>query len=110
MYNENGLIYSEFEDNFRRVVPLMLLYHFTASYKDVELISDKLKQHYFPEGTSIEENPKKTVDVSCTRNSITIYFYNKLYVDNFKLFISKSKCILLFISDDHWWYILKRGY
>jgi len=42
----------------------MLLYHFTASYKDVDFISDKLKEHYFPEGTSIEENPKNTVDVS----------------------------------------------
>lgn len=42
----------------------MMQYHFTASYEDVEYISDKLKEHYFPEGTSIEENPKKAVDVS----------------------------------------------
>ncbi|KAL5242170.1 hypothetical protein ACI65C_009580 [Semiaphis heraclei] len=63
LYNENGLIYPEFKENFRRIVPLMLLYHFTASYKDVGFISDKLKEHYFPEGTSIAENPNKTVDM-----------------------------------------------
>lgn len=42
----------------------MLQYHFTASCKDVDIISERLKEHYFPQGTSIEENPKKTVDVS----------------------------------------------
>lgn len=63
MYDENGLIYPEFKDNFKRVAALMLQYHFTASYKDVEYIGDKLKEHYFPEGTSIGENPKKAVDV-----------------------------------------------
>lgn len=73
MYNENGLIYPEFKENFRRIVPLMLLYHFTASYKDVGFISDKLKEHYFPEGTSIAENPNKTVDVS--NISIVLTFY-----------------------------------
>jgi len=57
----------------------MLLYHFTASYKDVGLISDKLKEHYFPEGTSIEDNPKKTVDVSITNIIITFYYTIFLY-------------------------------
>lgn len=51
----------------------MLLYHFTASYKDVGFISDKLKEHYFPEGTSIEDNPKNTVDVSIIKIIITFY-------------------------------------
>lgn len=64
LYNENGLVYPEFKDNFKRIVPLILGYHFTALYKDVQFINDKLKEHYFPNGTSIEENPQKTVDVS----------------------------------------------
>lgn len=64
LYDENGLIYPEFKDNFKRIVPLMLQYHFTALYKDVSFISDKLKEHYFPTETLIEENPLKTVDVS----------------------------------------------
>lgn len=63
LYNESGLIYPEFNDNFNRIVPLMLLYHFTASYKDVNSISVQLKERYFPEGVSVQENPRKTVEM-----------------------------------------------
>lgn len=73
LYNENGLIYPEFKDNFKRLIALMMQYHFTASYKDVDYISDKLKEHYFPEGTSIEENPKKAVDVSIIIKTYNTY-------------------------------------
>lgn len=68
LYNESGLIYPEFNDNFNRIVPLMLLYHFTASYKDVNSISVQLKERYFPEGVSVQENPRKAVEVSANEN------------------------------------------
>uniref|UniRef100_A0A2S2QI72 Carboxylic ester hydrolase n=1 Tax=Sipha flava TaxID=143950 RepID=A0A2S2QI72_9HEMI len=93
LYNESGLIYPDVKDNFKRVMPVMLQYHFTASYKDVDIISDSLKEHYFPEGTSIEENPMKMVDmvtggifmkgvIDMARNIMSpVYFYVYDYVN-----------------------------
>ncbi|VVC41617.1 Carboxylesterase type B, conserved site,Carboxylesterase, type B,Carboxylesterase type B [Cinara cedri] len=63
LYDENGIIRPELKNNFNRIVPLVLQYHFTASYKDVDFISNKIKEHYFPKGISIEDNPKNTVDM-----------------------------------------------
>lgn len=53
---------------------MMLEYQFTALQKDLDDISNRLKERYFPEGRPIEDNPDRAVDVSannCTGESWT---------------------------------------